>query len=79
MIKHIYVHDALETLILIYGIPKGETERYKEVLLYSQAKTSADVERIKARAKADGYHSFRVTKADGSPPNFACTTNDALL
>jgi hypothetical protein len=56
--------------ILIYALPKGETERWKEDLLSTQCKTPADVEALKKRAAADGWHSFRVTTWDGSPPDF---------
>lgn len=56
--------------ILVYGLPAGETERYMEVLLSSHSKSKEDVERVKAAASKDGWHSFRVTTFDGSPPDF---------
>jgi hypothetical protein len=62
--------NPLPQEILVYGIPKGETERYTEVLLSTQSKTAEDVEKIKAAASRDGFHSFRVTTYDGGPPDF---------
>jgi len=56
---------------LVYGLPKGETERYMEVLLATKCKTTEDIAKVKAAAAADGFHSFRVTKFDPSkPPDF---------
>jgi hypothetical protein len=48
---------------VLYGIPKGETERYTEVLLLTNA-TPALIEKVKALASADGFHSFRVATID---------------
>lgn len=59
-----------EPEILLYGIPAGEIERYTEELLYTKAKTKEDIERVKAVAAKDGFHSFRVTTFDGTPPDF---------
>ncbi len=61
----------MERIILVYGLPRGETERYTESLLSSRCKTAADVESVKAAAGADGWHSFRVTVSDGRKPDFA--------
>ena len=61
----------MKTEILIYAIPKGETERYTEDLLASQCKTQADVDAVIAAATKDGWHSFRVTKfIPGTRPDF---------
>jgi hypothetical protein len=58
---------------LLYGIPKGETERYTEVLLLTNA-TPAKVEKVKELATRDGFHSFRVASIDLSvAPDFAKT------
>jgi hypothetical protein len=55
---------------IMYGIPKGETERYTEVLLLSNA-TDAKIERVKELASRDGFHSFRVVGVDlGMAPDF---------
>jgi hypothetical protein len=49
---------------VLWGMPKGSTDRLDEKVLYTQAKTEADIERIKALASADGWHSFRVQILD---------------
>jgi hypothetical protein len=49
--------------LVMWGIPKGETERYAEVLLLTNG-TPAKVERVKQLAAADGFHSFRVAEID---------------
>lgn len=55
---------------VLYGIPKGETERYTEVLLLTNA-TPEKIERVKVLAAKDGFHSFRVAVIDLSvPPDF---------
>jgi hypothetical protein len=59
--------------ILLYGLRKGETEQYKEDLLATNCRNEEDVEKVKEVAAKDGFHSFRVTTWDGSPPNFAGT------
>lgn len=58
------------TELVLYGLPKGATERYEEVLLLTQA-TPATIERVKILATRDGFHSFRVAEIDLSqPPDF---------
>jgi hypothetical protein len=54
---------------LLYGLPKGETERYTEDLLAVRP-TRQEAESVIERAKADGWHSFRIATFDGSPPDF---------
>lgn len=61
--------------ILIYGLPQGETRDYMEQLLATACRNFADVERVKAAATAEGWHSIRVTTWDGSAPNFAKAVN----
>ena len=61
--------------ILIYAIRKGETERYTEDLISSRAKTRADIEKVKAAAVADGYHSFRIAYYTGQRPDFTKAIN----
>lgn len=65
----------LEPLILVYGIRKGHSERYLEDLLATNCKNAADVEKVKAAAAKDGWHSFRVAYDDGSPPDFSKVLN----
>ena len=52
---------SLETVL--YGIPKGETERYAEVLLLTNA-TPEKIAKVKTLAARDGFHSFRVATID---------------
>lgn len=61
--------------ILLYGIPKGETERYTEDLLATTCTNQADIDKVIAVASKDGWHSFRVAYWDGSVPNFGNTLN----
>jgi hypothetical protein len=60
---------------LIYGLEKGETREYMETLLATNCKNAQDIAKVKAAASAQGWHSFRVTTYDGSPPNFAKAVN----
>jgi hypothetical protein len=52
-------NTMIETVL--YGIPKGATERYEEVLLLTSA-TPEKIKKVKALAAKDGFHSFRVAK-----------------
>jgi hypothetical protein len=65
--------NPVTTETLIYGLPKGETGRYAEVLLYGGGRklSEDDVRKVLAAASKDGFHSFRVTgfKA-GTFPDF---------
>ncbi len=57
-------------MTVLYGLPKGETERYQEVLLLTNA-TAELIERVKTLATRDGFHSFRVAVIDLSvKPDF---------
>lgn len=51
---------------ILWGTPKGKTDAFHEVVLYTQGKTSQDIERVKALAKKEGWHSFRVQIIDNS-------------
>lgn len=60
--------------ILVYGLKQGETRDYMEDLLAcfkAGANAAANIERVKAAAGADGFHSFRVAGYSGEAPNFA--------
>lgn len=61
--------------ILIYGLERGETRDYMESLLATNCKTSADIEKVKAAATAQGWHSFRIAFYNGEAPNFAKAVN----
>ena len=54
---------------LLYGLPKGETERYTEDLLAVRPTREAAKAVIEI-AKADGWHGFRIATYDGAPPDF---------
>ena len=60
--------NATETVL--YGLPKGSTERYEEVLLLTNA-TPERIAKVKVLAARDGFHSFRTATMDlTTPPNF---------
>jgi hypothetical protein len=59
--------------ILIYGVPRGESCNYMEALLAcfkSGANDALNIERVKAAASEEGYHSFRIAFYNGEKPNF---------
>jgi hypothetical protein len=60
--------------IIIYGLPRGEKRDYMEDILANfpvTDKASANIEKVKAAASADGWHSFRIAYYNGEAPNFA--------
>jgi hypothetical protein len=60
--------------IIIYGLPKGETRDYMEDILAnfeSSANDQANIEKVKAVASAQGFHSFRVATFNWEKPDFA--------
>ena len=60
----------MATETVLYGIPKGATERYEEVLLLTNA-TPDKIARVKILAEQDGFHSFRTATVDLSvAPDF---------
>lgn len=61
--------------ILLYGIEKGQTERYAENLLATNCQNQEDVEKVKAAAEKDGWHSFRVAYWNGDKPDFTKVLN----
>ena len=61
--------------ILVYGLERGEARDYMESLLASNCRSAADVEKVKAAASAEGWHSFRVAMYNGEAPNFAKAVN----
>jgi hypothetical protein len=65
--------------ILVYGLKQGETRDYMEDLLAcfpATANAAANVDRVKAAASAEGFHSFRVTGfVPSERPNFAKAVN----
>ena len=62
----------MEKEILIYALPAGVTERYREELISSHCETEADIKKVCVSAMGDGYHGFRVTAfTPGEVPDFA--------
>lgn len=60
--------------ILIYGLERGETRGYMETLLANfkdGVNTASNIDKVKAAASAQGWHSFRVATYNGTAPNFA--------
>lgn len=60
--------------IIIYGLPCGESRDYMEDILANFPSTdnaAANIEKVKAAAAAQGWHSFRIAYYNGEPPNFA--------
>jgi hypothetical protein len=64
-----------KTEILVYGLAKGEARDYMETLLATNCRDAGDVEKVKAAAGAQGWHSFRVATYNGEAPNFAKAVN----
>jgi len=70
-----------QTETVLYGLPKHATERYDEELLLTNA-TPELIEKVKALATKDGFHSFRVAEIDLSvAPNFkkALNSRDKIM
>lgn len=64
--------------ILIYGLEQGETRDYMEALLAcfpDTLNTASNIEKVKAAASAQGFHSFRVTSYAGEAPDFSKAVN----
>lgn len=53
--------DMKETIL--YGLPKGATERWEEVVLLTNA-TLEKIKKVKIIAARDGFHSFRTAVID---------------
>jgi hypothetical protein len=61
-----HLHEKREWVL--WGLPRGKRDRIHERILYTQAKSEADLERVKRLAAQDGWHSFRVQTLDLSKP-----------
>ena len=66
--SRIGVKAKFEKEYVLWGLPKGETDRLHEKVLSTQAKTPSQMEDVKKRASAAGWHSFRVQILDLSKP-----------
>lgn len=53
---------------VLWGLPRGKRDPIDAQILYTQAQSEADVERVKRLAAKDGWHSFRVQVLDLSKP-----------
>ncbi len=58
------------TEYLLYGIAKGDSERYQERLL-SCTHTMDRIDQVKQLAIHDGFHSFRVVEFKDTKPEFS--------
>jgi len=57
--------------LVVWALPKGSTDPIDAHVLSSTCRTAEDVERVKAAAGADGWHSFVVQTLDlETPPDF---------
>lgn len=54
----------------LWAIPAGSTSRMDEKPLTSMALTPEQVNKVKAAASKDGWHSFRTVKDDNGIPDF---------
>jgi len=61
-----FITEAKE--YILWAVPKGETDQLHAQPIYTQGRTPQDVERVKALAAKEGWHSFRVHILDTSQP-----------
>lgn len=57
-------------LYILWALPKDSNDRLDEKPMTSMALTSKQVEKVKAAASKDGWHSFRVAEDDNELPDF---------
>lgn len=67
----------MESETIIYGLAKDATKRWEEQILSAPGRllTPEEVEKVKAAAAVDGFHSFRVNTWYGTPPDFTNVLN----
>ena len=53
---------------ILWGVPKGKKDQLYAVVLYTQGKNKADIDRITKLAAKDGWHSFRTQIIDMDEP-----------
>jgi hypothetical protein len=56
--------------LILWATPANSTDAIDEKILSTQCSTWDEIERIKALAARDGWHSFRVQVIDGKLPDF---------
>lgn len=70
--KSVVKHATIE--YVLWALPAGQTDRLHEQVLYTQAKTPADNDRVAELAARDGWHGFRVQVLDlAARPDFAAS------
>ena len=58
-------------MILIYGLPEGETREYMETILYSKAESMAEAEQVKTILETQhGCTRCRIWVYNGEAPDF---------
>jgi len=62
------VKSMMQKEYILWGVPEGETDQLHAKVLSTQAKTPSEMEDIKRRAGAAGWHSFRVQILDPDKP-----------
>ncbi len=61
-----HIREAKE--YILWGRPKGSTDAMDDVVLYTQGKSIADLDKIIKLAKEKGWHSFRKQVIDLAEP-----------
>lgn len=61
--------------IVIWAKPKGKRSGLDEQPISTNCRNQADIDKVVSAASADGWHSFRIQKIDGSLPDFAACIN----
>jgi hypothetical protein len=62
------VKSLMQKEYVLWGVPEGETDQLHAKVLSTQAKTPSEMDEIKRRASAAGWHSFRVQILDPDKP-----------
>ena len=62
------VKSLMQKEYVLWGVPEGETDQLHAKVLSTQAKTPSEMDDIKRRASAAGWHSFRVQILDPDKP-----------
>jgi len=62
------VKSLMQKEYILWGVPEGETDQIHAKVLSTQAKTPSEMDEIKRRASAAGWHSFRVQILDPDKP-----------
>jgi len=65
----------METEFLLYGLPAGESDQFKEQLLFSNGRSMNDIKKVAILAKNQGFHSFRTATFSGGAPDFVSALN----